>query len=103
MNINQLRERIISKRDKGESYRRIASKLGLEPSMVRYIETHENYKPSKRMVKILNLDPEPSLAYARTRNQKLDEIARSWGYSGWCAYGTAMIKEYEECQNTTQS
>ena len=78
------------------SYGHIASKLGIEPSMVKYIETHENYKPSKRMIAKLKLDPDPSLVYTRTRRQKLDRIARSWGHACWSAYESAMIREYDK-------
>jgi len=102
MNLIELRCHIINKLKNGESYGKIGSGLGISRAMVKYIETHENYKPSKRMVGILNLDPDPALIYTRTRNQKLNEVAKKKGYASWSSYGTAMIKEMEECQNTTQ-
>ena len=62
---------------------------------------------SKKVCKRLGLVmPEKHLSseltYTRLRNQKLNEIATLKGFSSWCNYCTHLIKEYEECQNTTQ-
>jgi len=64
--------------------------------LVFHIETHENYRPSKKIKALLKLDPEPSLVYTRTRRQKLDRIARLKGYACWSAYESAMIREYDK-------
>ena len=96
MNIGTVRQEIINKRLKGETYESIACNLGINRALVFHIETHEKYKPSKKIAKILNLDPDPSLVYTRTRRQKLDKIARSRGYACWSAYESAMIKEMED-------
>ena len=98
MNLSELRHTIRVKLKNGESYGNIGLSLGISKAMVRYIETHDKYKPSKKMIKILNLDPSPSQLYTLTRNQKLDKIARSRGYACWSAYESAMIREMEACQ-----
>jgi AraC-like DNA-binding protein len=102
MNLVELRCYIVNKLKNGESYGKIGSGLGISRAMVKYIETHENYKPSKSMKEMLKLDPTPALEYTRTRNQKLNEIARELGFGSWCKFCTYLLKEYEECQNITQ-
>ena len=96
MNLIELRCYIINKRENGVSYGKIGKEFGIPGSMVEYIETHENYKPSKQMIAKLKLDPDPSLVYTRTRRQKLDRIARDMGYACWSAYESAMIREYDK-------
>ena len=96
MNLIELRCHIINKRENGVSYGKIGKEFCIAGSMVEYIETHENYKPSKQMISKLNLDPDPSLVYTRTRRQKLDKIARARGYACWSAYESAMIRENDK-------
>lgn len=95
MNISELRQYIRSSRESGETYRKIAGKLGIKSALVKYIENNSNYRPGKKVAAILNLDPEPGLISTRKRRERLDEIARSWGYSSWCAYETECIKPRE--------
>ena len=96
MNLIELRCYIINKRENGVSYGKIGKEFGIAGSMVEYIETHENYKPSKNMVAKLNLDPTPSQVYTLTRRQKLNRIARSWGHACWSAYESFTIREHED-------
>lgn len=94
MDIPQLRKTIQKKRESGQTYRRIASKLGINAALVQYIETHEDYKPSKQVAKIFNLDPDQNLICTRKRRERLNEIAKSWGYTSWSNYETEMIRTY---------
>jgi hypothetical protein len=48
-------------------------------------------KPGKRVSAILNLDPDCNLKYTRSRNERLDEIAKAEGYDSWCNYSTAVL------------
>jgi hypothetical protein len=50
------------------------------------------YKPGKRIAAILNLEPDADLKYTRTRRERLDEIARQNGYTGWCNYESHVLK-----------
>lgn len=68
--------------------------MGINAALVQYIETHEDYKPSKQVAKIFNLDPDPSLERTRARNHALDEIAKAWGYASWSNYETETIRTY---------
>lgn len=101
MNLSEIRHTIKARLKNGESYGNIGLSLGISKAMVRYIETHDKYKPSKKMIKILNLEPSPSQLYTLTRRQKLDKIARARGYACWSAYESAMIREYD-VQNLTR-
>lgn len=86
----------IRKRHETEPYSSIAFSLGINKALVKYIETHPHYRPSRRIAAILKLDPDNDLRYTRTRRERLDEIARSKGHKSWCALETHVLKEYEK-------
>jgi len=44
--------------------------------------------------------PASGLKYTRSRNQKLNEIARSWGYASWSAYETELLNEKSKSSKT---
>jgi len=89
MKLCTLRQDIINKRLKGETYESIALGLGINRALVFHIETHENYKPSRHIKKLLGL--EPDITYTSTRRKNLNKIARYFGHSSWCAYETALL------------
>jgi len=93
MKLPDLRTNIQTRRANNETYGSIAISLGINRSMVKYIETHESYRPSRRITNILNLDPCPDLIYTRSRRERLDEIAKAWGYTCWSAYETLTLRE----------
>ena len=92
MQIDLVRVDIKKRRENNETYESISRTLGINRAMVKYIETHPNYTPSKRIMAILFQDPPKSLQATRERNATLNEIARSWGYASWSAYGTEQIR-----------
>jgi len=77
------------------TYGQIGEALGINKALVKYIETHPDYRPSKRIEAILHLDPSPDLVYTRTRRERLNAIAVSWGYESWCQFETAVIKSHD--------
>ena len=90
MDIDMLRDNIKKKRLNGETYESIASELKVSRALVQYIETHPRYRPGRHMRKHLNLKSE--VTYTSIRRDKLNEIAKMWGYPSWCAYETDIIK-----------
>ena len=94
MNIDNIRCIIINKRLKSETYESIAKGLGISRALVRYIETHENYHPSRRVGKLLGIRTADD--YTVNRRKRLDSIAVKWGYPSWCAYETYILKENDE-------
>jgi len=89
MDIHHIRCSIQAKRKNGEIYQSIADDLHINKAMVWQIE--HGYTPGKKVSSILKLDPDPELKYTRTRRERLDEIAKEWGFSSWCAYETKTI------------
>ena len=96
LSFHKLRLSIIDRRKNNETYRSIGESLGISGALVYHIETRENYRPSKKIKKLLGLDPTPSQVYTKTRRQKLDKIARDMGHACWSAYESAMIREYDK-------
>lgn len=94
MRLHELRRLIRNKRKNGMSYRSIGIELGISAPEVDRIDHGKN--PGPKAAKILDLEPSADLISTRKRNERLDEIARGMGYSSWCAYGTALLKE---CKN----
>ena len=92
MKLHQLRLTIQQRRKLGDTYHSIASDLGIERALVKYIETHEDYKPTRRTRRVLALDPDPGVAYRRRRREALDAMAESWGYPSWSVYETTLLK-----------
>jgi hypothetical protein len=95
MQLHELRQYIQLSRQNA-TYGQIGEALGISGAMVKYIETHPDYRPSKRMEMTLHLDPSPDLVYTRTRRDKLNTVAVSWGYGGWCQFETAVITYHEQ-------
>ena len=92
MTANELHRQVVELR-KTRTYEAIGEMLGISRAMVKYIEAHPGYRPSAEMKEKLHLDPSPSLAYTRSRNAALDDLARERGYSSWSAVGTAALKD----------
>ena len=90
--LDELHGLINKRRFSGDSYSAIAADLGISKAMVRYIETHPGYRPSRRMRDLLNLAPDSNLAYTRSRREALDGLARAHGYSSWSGFETALLK-----------
>jgi len=89
MDIHHIRHSIQARRKKGEIYQSIADDLNINKAMVWQIE--HGYIPGKKVSEILQLDPNPELKYTRSRRERLDEIAKEWGFSSWCAYETNTL------------
>ena len=89
MNLYTVRQAIHNRHENDETYQSIADDLGITKAMAWQIE--HGYKPGRRVSAILQLDPCPDLRYTRTRRERLDEIARGWGYSGWCNYESSLL------------
>jgi len=94
-------ERLKIEKEELGSYDKLAKKYGVNVRYVWELLTKGKMPKSKKVRNKLGIIP-PSLAHTRARTKQLNEIARSKGFASWCAYGTAMIKEMEECQNITQ-
>jgi len=101
MQLHALRQYIQLSRQNA-TYGQIGEALGINKALVKYIETHPDYRPSKRIETILHLDPSPDLVYTRTRTADLDAIARSWGFTSWCNVGTEVRKAYHEQKTPSQ-
>ena len=88
-------ERLKKEKDEVGSYNKLAKKYGVNVRYIWELLTLNKMPKSKKIRNKLGIIP-PSLAHTRTRTKKLNEIAKKMGYASWCAYGTAMIKEYED-------
>jgi len=77
------------------SYNKLALKYGVNVRYVWDLLANDRVPHSRSICKKLGIIKQ-GLSYTRTRNQKLNEVARMKGYTSWSAYGTAMIKEMEE-------
>lgn len=78
------------------SYNKLALKYGVNVRYVWDLLVNDNVPHSRKIRKKLGIIKH-GLEYTRTRNQKLNEIAKSWGYTSWCNYCTHLIEEMEEC------
>ena len=92
MNIDELRDDIQKRRLGGETYESIGDHFGISRSLVQYIEEHPSYNPGRNIKKKLGL--ETSSAYTRKRRERLNEIAKLWGYASWSNYETETIRTY---------
>ena len=77
------------------TYEQIAHELNISRAMVKYIESHPDYKPGKRMAKAMNLDPDPGQLYTKSRIARLNERARLRGYPSFSAVATEFMKDIE--------
>ena len=98
---NEVTERLKKEYSEIRSYNKLAIKYGVNVRYVWDLIANNKVPHSKKICKKLGI-VKKGLSYTRIRNNKLDKIAFSWGYTSWCAYETDMIKEHEECQNITQ-
>ena len=98
---NEVTERLKKEYSEIRSYNKLAIKYGVNVRYVWDLIANNKVPHSKKICKKLGI-VKKGLSYTRIRNQKLDEIARELGYGTWCKFCTHLIKEYEECQNTTQ-
>jgi putative AlgH/UPF0301 family transcriptional regulator len=94
MDIDTVRQDILKRRENDETYESIGAVHGIGKSMVKYIETHPNYKPSAKVSKSLNLSPSAKLLQTRQAQKELNEIAVYWGYTSWSNYGTQVRKDF---------
>ena len=95
MDIHQIRCAIQDRHKSGEIYQSIADSFHITKAMAWQIA--HGYKPGKRVSAILQLEPDSELQYTRSRRQRLNEIAREWGYAGWANYETETLKgNYEK-------
>ena len=90
MRLVELRQDIQNCRKSGETYYSIATVYHINKAMVWQIE--HDYVPGKKVSTILQLEPDGDLQYTRTRRQRLNEIAKKWGFSSWANYETWMLK-----------
>ena len=88
-------ERLKIEKEELGSYDKLAKKYGVNVRYVWELLALGKMPRSKKIRNKLGIIP-PSLVHTRTRTKKLNKVARSMGYARWCAYGTAMIKEYED-------
>jgi hypothetical protein len=96
MDIDTVRQDILKRRENGETYESIGKVHNLEKPMIKYIETHPNYKPSAKISKKLNLSPSAKLLDTRRRRAELNAIAIYWGYENWANYETRVLKDFRE-------
>ena len=95
MRLCDMRQDIENRLSKGQNYQNIADVYGIKRGMAWQIA--HGYKPGKRVSAILQLEPDSELQYTRSRRQRLNEIAREWGYAGWANYETETLKgNYEK-------
>ena len=86
-------KRLKNEKDEIGSYNKLAKKYGVNIRYVWEYLTTGKVPNSRKVQRKLGIKT-TALIYTRTRRQKLDEIAREWGYSGWCAYETTMIERW---------
>jgi len=91
---NEVTERLKKEYSEIRSYNKLAQKYGVNVRYVWEFLTDGKIPKSKKVRNRLGVTTS-SLEHTRTRRHKLNEIARSMGYTSWCAYETAKIKEME--------
>jgi hypothetical protein len=75
------------------SYDKLADKYKVN---IRYVWEFIKFGiiPPLRICETLGIpvDPPSPLSYTRTRRERLNAIAISWGYESWCNFESAVIK-----------
>lgn len=89
MQFHELCQELRERSKNGESYHKIGESLGItKPAVGRIIK---GIRPGKKVSDILKLDPSPDLSYTRRRRNKLNWIAKTWGYDNWANYETCVL------------
>ena len=90
MQLGLLRQEIRKKHKKGKSYRLVGVDYGINKTTAWRIE--RGYRPGKKVSAILQLEPDPTLKYTRTRRERLDELAQRWGFDNWSNFETWQLR-----------
>jgi hypothetical protein len=89
MTPEQLCKEVKKRRERKESYPKIAKALGITAPEARRLALGE--KPGKSLAD--TLDPSAKLKATRERREKLNKIAHEWGFLNWSNYETILIDE----------